>query len=386
MQIGNKETNSLIEILSIYSFILIFMGFNVKMDDKKIKVNLDDTHVKDVLQYCKPKEQLVLFRKFGLTTGKETPLQRIGESYGLTRERVRQIENQGLMRFRRLIIGNEKYLKVIEEAKKILDANGGFLVEDDFIAKLLNKGIGKFNAQELKMIIVSDFDIYYLKRNRRLWKGFYIDPLFEDLMTEMSMYIISYFEKKGEAEDLYEFVDKLKTKFTAEYEDITYLENNLFYTNFFKCIKGLSTFYGKVGLDTFTEVNPKTVKQKILYILRRINKPLHYQEMATKVMEWFPEKAVKINTVHNELVKNNDVFVNMGLGIYGLKEWGFEGGSVKDIIERILKRVNRHMSIKEIKKEVLKEKMVSPNTIVLTLQKHKDMFQRVEKGVYQLKK
>jgi len=53
------------------------MGFNVKMDDKKIKVNLDDTNVKDVLQYCKPKEQLVLFRKFGLTTGKETPLQRI---------------------------------------------------------------------------------------------------------------------------------------------------------------------------------------------------------------------------------------------------------------------------------------------------------------------
>jgi len=28
------------------------------------------------------------------------------------------------MRFRRLIIGNEKYLKVIEEAKKIIDANG----------------------------------------------------------------------------------------------------------------------------------------------------------------------------------------------------------------------------------------------------------------------
>ena len=64
--------------------------------------------------------------------------------------------------------------------------------------------------------------------------------------------------------------------------------------------------YGKVGLDTFTEVNPKTIKQKVLYILRRINKPLHYQEMATKVMEWFPEKPVKVNTVHNELVKNSN--------------------------------------------------------------------------------
>lgn len=281
------------------------------MDDKKIKVNLDETNVKDILQYCKPKEQLVLFRKFGLTTGKETPLQKIGELYGLTRERVRQIENQGLMRFRRLIIGNEKYLKVIEEAKKILDANGGFLIEDDFIAKLLNKGIGKFNAQELKMIIVSDFDIYYLKRNKRLWKGFYIDPHFEDLLTEIAVHVVSYFEKKDQAEDLYEFVDKLKVKFAREYEDVHYLQNNLFYTNFFKSIKGTATFYGKVGLDTFTEVNPKTIKQKVLYILRRINKPLHYQEMATKVMEWFPEKPVKVNTVHNELVKNNDIFVNM---------------------------------------------------------------------------
>lgn len=362
------------------------MGFNVKMDDKKIKVNLDQTHVKDVLQYCKPKEQLVLFRKFWLTTGVEVPLQKIGESYKLTRERVRQIEAQGLMRFRRLIVGNEKYLKVIDAAKKILDANGGFLIEDEFIAKLLNKGIGQFNAQELKMIIVSDFDIYYLKRNKLLRKGFYIDNIFEDLMTEMTIYIVDYFKKKNEAEDLYEFVDKLKNKFATEYDDIKYLNNNLFYTNFFKSIKWVTTFYGKVGLDTFTEVNPKTVKQKILYILRRINKPLHYQEMATKVMEWFPDKPVKVNTVHNELVKNNTIFVNMGLGIYGLKEWGFEWGSVKDIIERILTKIKRPMPIKEIKKEVLKEKMVSPNTIVLTLQKYKDMFERVEKWVYQLKK
>ncbi len=362
------------------------MWFRAKMDDKKIKVDLDKTNVKDILQYCKPKEQLVLYRKFWLVSGKEVPLQRIGEAYGLTRERVRQIEAQWLMRFRRLIIGNEKYLKVIEEGKKILDMNGWFLIEDDFLAKLVNKGIGKFNMQELKMIVVSDFDIYYLKRNRRIWKWFFIDPLFEDLLTDMTVYVTEYFTKKGEAEDLYEFVDKLKDVYTSKYEDIEYLQNNLFYTNFFKSIKWIATFYGKVGLDTFTEVNPKTIKQKVLYILRRINKPLHYQEMATKVMEWFPEKPVKVNTVHNELVKNNDLFVNMGLGIYGLKERGFEGGSVKDIIERILNKIERPMPIKEIQKEVLKEKMVSPNTIVLTLQKYKDMFERVDKWVYQLKK
>lgn len=73
----------------------------------------------------------------------------------------------------------------------------------------------------------------------------------------------------------------------------------------------MSTFYGKIGLDSFNEVNPKTIKQKILYILRKTNKPLHYQDMANKIMEWFPDKNVKISTVHNELVKNNTMFVNM---------------------------------------------------------------------------
>jgi hypothetical protein len=78
------------------------------------------------------------------------------------------------------------------------------------------------------------------------------------------------------------------------------------------------------------------------------------------------------------------MFVNMWLGIYGLKEWGFQGGSVKEIIERIMTNMWRSMSIKEISKEVLKEKMVSPNTIVLTLQKYREVFERVEKGIYQL--
>ncbi|MBO4203908.1 hypothetical protein J5893_03715 [bacterium] len=43
------------------------------------------------------------------------------------------------------------------------------------------------------------------------------------------------------------------------------------------------------------------------------------------------------------------------------------------------------MAIKELCKEVLKEKMVSPNTVMLNLQKYKDLFERVDKGMYRLK-
>ena len=51
---------------------------------------------------------------------------------------------------------------------------------------------------------------------------------------------------------------------------------------------------------------------------------MHYQDLPTKILEWFPSENIKLNTVHNELVKNGDMFVNHGLGIYGLKEWGYQ--------------------------------------------------------------
>ena len=41
------------------------------------------------------------------------------------------------------------------------------------------------------------------------------------------------------------------------------------------------------------------------------------------------------------------------------------------------------MKIQDLIKEVLKEKMINPNTVVLNLQKHKKLFKRVDKGLYQ---
>lgn len=360
------------------------MNFNVKMDDKKIKVDIESTNLKDVLVYCKPKERLVLIKKFGLDGKKEIPLQRIGKEYSLTRERIRQIETQALMRFRRLIVGNQTYISVLEEAKKVLQAHGNILCEDVLISKLINKNLFKFSRQELKLILVSDFDIGFLKRNKFLKKSFYVEPLYEDMLTQMVVFMLGYFEKRNKSQDLYEFIGYMKETFSAEYKDIRHLKNDLFYINFFETIRDIKVFDGKIGLPTFPDVNPKTIKLKILYTMRRINKPIHYQELPAKILEWFPSKSVKITTIHNELVKNNDIFVNLGLGIYGLKEWGYKGGMVKDILVRIFKKNKRAMNVKELCREMLKEKMVSPNTVMLNLQKYKDLFVRVEKGVYEL--
>lgn len=354
------------------------------MDDSKINLDMSGTNLKDVLQYCKPKEQLVLVRKFGVLTGKETPLQRIGKDYNLTRERVRQIEAQALMRVRRLMVGNSKYIDMIEDAKTILKENGGILLEDTLISKLYNLKKYVFNKQEMKLILVSDFDISYLKRNRFLNKCFYIDPLFEDFLTNMAIFIQQYFDTRGESIHVYEFIDHLKAEFWKKHDHIPFLKTNQFFLHYFESVRILKMFDGKVGIEEYVDVHPKTIKLKILYTMRRLEKPIHFQELPGKIMEWFPAKAIKLNTVHNELVKNNDMFVNLGLGLYGLKERGYQWGTVVEIIVRIFKTNKRPMSVKEISKDLLKEKMVSPNTILLNLQKYKTLFERVDKGVYQL--
>lgn len=359
------------------------MSFVVKMDDKKIKVDIESTQLKDILIYCKPKERLVLMRKFWLNGEKEIPLQKIWKEYSLTRERVRQIETQALMRFRRLIVGNEVYMNVLSESKKILEVHGGILSEDSLISKIINKNLFKFSKQELKLILVSDFDITYLKRNKYLSKAFYIEPLYEDLLTKMVIFSQDHFNKRKESQDLYEFISVLKDEFADDVRDIPFLKNDLFYINFFSIVRDMSILDWKIGLVDFDDINPKTVKLKMLYTMRRLNKPIHYQELPAKIMEWFPNSKVKVNTVHNDLVKHNDVFVNLWLGLYGLKEWGYEGWSVRDILIRVFKKFDRPMNTKELSKEVLKQKMVSQNTVLLNLQKYKKDFKRIDKGLYQ---
>ena len=363
------------------------MTFTRKVDDASINVDLSVTKLSDVMQYCKPKEQFVLVKKFGLANGIEVPLQQIGTEFGMTRERIRQIENQALMRFRRLIINNDKYLKVIEIAKDILQMNGGLLSWDKLISMVIEKKITDLNNQELKIVLLSDFDITALTRNRILENCFYIDPLHEKLISDIGMYVYNYFIKQRHADqNVYEFIDAVRAEFSDANPSVDFLTTNEFYQNLFDVVTDVSVFDGFIWSSKSAKVNPRTIKSKILYVFSVINKPMHYQEMTNKIIEFFPGKQVKISTVHNEMVKSRDVFVNIGLWIYAPKARGFAWWVVKDILIRVMKKLWRPAPIKEITQRVLKEKMVSPNTISLNLHKYKDLFKKNENGYYFLAK
>jgi hypothetical protein len=45
--------------------------------------------------------------------------------------------------------------------------------------------------------------------------------------------------------------------------------------------------------------------------MRKLKEPMHFEKLPAAVMEFFPKKKIKVSTVHNELVKNNTIFVNL---------------------------------------------------------------------------
>jgi len=147
--------------------------------------------------------------------------------------------------------------------------------------------------------------------------------------------------------------------------------------------KLLATLNGRWGLVKWPMVNPKNIRDKIYVILKENGKHMHFNEIAAAIKDSdFKRKDVTTQAIHNELIKDKR-FVLIGRGIYALKEWGYEKGTVADIIAEVLKKAGEPLHRDEIVKRVLKSRYVKETTILLNLQ-GKPQFKRVAKATYEL--
>jgi RNA polymerase primary sigma factor len=65
--------------------------------------------IRTLMKMLTPREKIVLERRFGIDGQTEQTLQQLGEEFGLTRERIRQIENRALSKLR-----NESRMKSLD--------------------------------------------------------------------------------------------------------------------------------------------------------------------------------------------------------------------------------------------------------------------------------
>jgi len=67
--------------------------------------------LQEMVKTLQPREATILGYRFGLDGGSERTLEEVGEKFGVTRERVRQIQNIALKKMRKMIEKLERVQK-----------------------------------------------------------------------------------------------------------------------------------------------------------------------------------------------------------------------------------------------------------------------------------
>ncbi len=290
----------------------------------------------------------VLSRRFGLRGERET-LESIGEAYGITRERVRQIQDDGLRMVERNAQAPEcqKVFKAFTQELK----NFGSLKKEDIL--LADLGGQKFQNQVLFLLTLgkpfqkfSETDDFHA-----FWT---VDKNAFDNAKKSLCSFISELQKKQRPLALPKTV-------LASYVEISK-----------KVSQGPEGLY---GLSNWPEINPRGVKDKAFIVLRKEQKPLHFTEVATLM-----GKDALRQTVHNELIKDPR-FVLVGRGLYALREWGYTPGIVREVIANVLKESPNPLEKDKVVAKVLTQRQVKPNTILLNLQ-NKKYFLKTAEGKY----
>jgi len=328
--------------------------------------------VKDILSNIeREREREIIARRFGLYDRKET-LEQIGELLGITRERVRQLEKAIMIRLK---IAAEDSLPHIDRLEKVLVRHlydlGGIARVTELTTRTAPEGGERERAHvafiaELapRLAVVEENDQYHHAVGLR-------EQYDEKQIKKFVDEIVSTIKEHGQpltAEELHEKVNHNHPDHVRALASVS---------------KSLANLKGKWGLTKWPTVNPKNIRDKIYVILSDAGKPMHFSEIANAIKDSdFKRKDVTTQAIHNELIKDGR-FVLIGRGIYALKEWGFQKGTVADIISDILKKEGGPLHRDEIVKRVLKHRQVKETTILLNLQ-GKSRFKRVAKATYTL--
>ena len=72
--------------------------------------------VGDLLDVLDERERKIIDSRFGLTGGKPRTLEEVGKKFGVTRERIRQLQNIALLKLRRALQKKEKPIEALQQS------------------------------------------------------------------------------------------------------------------------------------------------------------------------------------------------------------------------------------------------------------------------------
>lgn len=349
------------------------------MKERVEKLNIRKTITK-LLSSVSHKNREVLERRFGIARSEPETLESIGKSYKITRERVRQIQEYAI--------------------KKLMSGGGSTLLAPVFdkIAGYINIRGGVAKESDIFESLVRSADSAYLAFALRLMPGLIVSKETDDLHTRCAINESVLLDTDG-------IVAKVHNALSIKGMPLSFLEltalaqaegQNFFnkYNTSPQNILALSKRikqgpFGDHGLAEWSRIAPRGVKDKAHIVFEREKKPLHFREISTLIDKYFAAgyagpgaRATNPQTVHNELIKDPR-FVLIGRGLYALADWGYEPGTVKDVLVQILRNAGQPLPKEEVLNLISERRFVKPNTVFLNLQ-NKNYFKKLEDGKYYL--
>lgn len=324
----------------------------------------------------------IVSRRFGLKNGKRETLESIGKSYGITRERVRQIEEVSLKQVKESLgagLGS-KIQPFVDLAENILEQSGGVMREDNLFTKFSGSPSGNPANAALVFFLTLDGQFKKFSETDDFNAFWGLSDKHAESFGRSIVAFVGALDKNGSAVAETAVAEFYK-KSGASLKELTPAAVNS-YLSISKSV-GKNNF-GQIGLTSWPEIKPRGVRDKAFLVLKLDGKPKHFRDI-TKMINaaGFSDHKANVQTVHNELIKDKR-FVLVGRGMYGLADWGFKAGTVKDVIADILRSSTQPLHKNDIVAKVLSHRMVKENTILLNLQNSKT-FKKVGDGIYSLK-
>ncbi len=328
----------------------------------------------ELLQGMPPRSRDILEARFGIVSGEAKTLEEIGQSYHITRERVRQVVEHGLR-----VIRQKRDHPLFVTAKDLIEStlqmNDGIL-ESETLKRTLTGG--DMRETGALLAVLECLPTVRQEKETRSRKRIFVlaDFSFEN-WEAIHDHAKTVLGKAGKVLEWDEFLKHLK----KEHPDIT-VENLRRFLQV--SAEVLENVFGQWGLSHWSDVRPRGTREKARLVLKTGGKPLHFREIARLIDEYHLNRTGKKThpqTVHNELIKDAG-FILVGRGIYALSEWGYRKGTVKDVVTDILNRVGKPMTKEAILTEVLKVREVKRSTISINLN---IFFERVGKNLYTVK-
>lgn len=304
----------------------------------------------------------VIVSRFGIDKDNYETLEAIGQRYGITRERVRQIEADALKH-----IKDQKRAAVIQPIasalERFINSRGGAVDEEtltaEFAVKYFNDAEGERWQGLVGLVLAVDGRFKRSPVTDEFTARWYVDGSALKNQERILNELASRLKSTGR------IVDEARLVKMAGNESSTLNESVI--RSYLATSKVISkNVYGQWGLADWAEIRPRGVKDKAYLVMKKEGKPLHFREVAEIINKSeFSSRRALAQTVHNELIKDKR-FVLVGRGLYALAEWGYREGTVKDVINRILKEKGP-LAKQELLQAVLAERFVKPSTVLLNL-------------------